>query len=464
MNINKYFLTIIFTITLLGFILRFYQYDTISNETESFDEVFYAWGGASLIQEGIPTSWSWFEQYTNEYLREEYGTIFRIVSPVIEKPPLYFIINGLLINFAGPDNYFKTPHSLFRIIPLLLSIATIFLTGLLASKIFNKQIGLLSALLYATIPNIILANRLSLTENLITPIILLSLYLFSTDSVHKITTKTYAIGFLSAAALLTKQVGIIVALSFISIYLYLRLLRKAFIISLFLAIALISYITYAAYYDWNLFLQLNNQWRIAHTLAGLPEVISSIFRYPGFGPKNHPYLDGTMLAAILILFTAPFWIINNTKNKLQSLFLYVPFLYLILISLNESGSTPFTYFNWYIYPLFPFAIILLAKIFSDFYKKPNILYLMFFQLLIGSSIVRNTFITFPRIYHYLWQYTFIILLITGFSIFFLKREISKTIIIILFSLLILSNIYTVINIEKIYRYGIVHSDLSLFNV
>ncbi|MFN7864998.1 MAG: glycosyltransferase, partial [bacterium] len=54
-------------ITVLGFILRYYQYDSLPHYNLTQDEFAFSWSGMSLIQEGVPTSWS-FLSPTDDFL------------------------------------------------------------------------------------------------------------------------------------------------------------------------------------------------------------------------------------------------------------------------------------------------------------------------------------------------------------------------------------------------------------
>ena len=157
---RKSFLILLALITVFGLFLRLIDYDKVPPPGEAFDEVHYAWGGAIWIKEGTPKSWSNFDSYTNVEYLERYGIKWRIVTPLIEKPPLYFLLSGLTVIASGVNDIFSVSHSVIRTLPIIISIFTIFLTGLFASRIFGNQIGLLSVLIYATVPTIILANRI----------------------------------------------------------------------------------------------------------------------------------------------------------------------------------------------------------------------------------------------------------------------------------------------------------------
>ena len=460
---NKTFLILLVLITIFGLFLRLIDYDKVPPPDEAFDEVHYAWGGATWIREGTPRSWSNFASYTNFEYIERYGIRWRVVSPLIEKPPLYFLLSGLTVIVSGIDDVFSVSHSIIRILPISLSVPSIFLTGLFASKIFGNQVGLLSAIIYTTVPTIILANRMSVTENLITPFALLAFVIIARLKNRFSQSALLLLGIISTLAFLTKQIGVSIAASIILIFLKLKLTKNAFVIGLFGFLGIAIYFLIGAYYDWDLFLSLQKDVRIGHTLSGLPEMAGAIFRFPGIGPKNHPFLDGAILAGYILLFSSPLWILKEEKeNFLKNLLLISPFIYLLLLVIGQSGADPFTFFGWYLYPLFPFLAIVLAKFLWDFYKKPQLLSLILLNIIIGSSIIRFIFITVPRQYQYLWQYAFIMFFLLSLGVLHRQRKIQKLFLIGMFAVFILVNIYTIFNMRQIYEYSIKGLDFSLF--
>lgn len=447
-------------LTLIGaasFFLRFIHYDISPPINEAFDEVHYAWGGATWIHEGTPRSWSNFDSYQNVDYIEKYGVKFRIVEPLVEKPPLYFLASGLTINILWKGDVFDSPHSIIRILPLLLSISTVVLVGIIGRKFYNSQTGLLASSLYAVTPTIALANRLSVAENLLTPLFLLLIVMLAPEKANLNLTKAIIAGIISFLAILTKQIGITCSIVAIAFF-YLNKRFVGIILVLICSIlAILTYISIGMFYNWELFLKLQQDVRIGHTLSGVPETIFSIFRFPTIGPKNHPFIDGQILLGYILLFSSPLWMKINIKNILLILF---PFAYLLFLAIGQSGSTPFSFFGWYLYPLFPFLMILSAKIFYDFYKKPKLSVAIILLLTVGLSTIRFLFLALGREFYYLWQYSYILLIIATFAIFLLNKKLSNFIIITLFIIYLSINIVTDLNLPSIYE-NVALNDKSL---
>ena len=145
---NKYFLVLFNLVVFLSLILRLHNYDRIPPFAATQDEFMYPWAGMTFIQKGIPTSWSWFESYPKRDVVVFWGAQYPLVSPWLEKPPLYPLISGSFVLATGVDQMNQVRLSTIRLIPIALSIFTIILTGLLAKNFFGKTVGIISALLY----------------------------------------------------------------------------------------------------------------------------------------------------------------------------------------------------------------------------------------------------------------------------------------------------------------------------
>src|SRR3990167_3527923 len=407
---NKIFLILLSLITVFGLFLRLIDYDKVPPPEEDFDELHYAWGGSSWIVEGTPRSWSYLSSYEKYEYIESHGIRWRIVSPLIEKPPLYFLLNGVILNFLSKGDIFSIEHNKIRILPIALGTVSIFLTGVVATSIFTRQIGLFAAFLYSIVPTVVLANRMNVTEALITPLALLITYFLTKASyAKKINLIIFAGGVISGLAVLTKQVGLALPLSAFAFFLLRKQWGNLFIILGFVILSFVLIFFVGWIYDLELFLKLMNDLRV-HTLAGLPETILSIFRYPGISAKNRPFYDGTILASWILLFTTPFWMPNFIQEKTREitksktfLLLVVPFAFLVLISVGESGSGPFNFFGRYVFPIFPYLMMMFAFFIYKTWKRPGFAEILFLFLIVGSSTVRFLFLNLQRQYHYLLQ-------------------------------------------------------------
>ena len=468
---NKTFLILLTLITAFGLFLRLIDYDKVPPPEEDFDELHYAWGGSSWIVEGTPRSWSYLSSYEKYEYIESHGIRWRIVSPLIEKPPFYFLLNGVILNFLSKGDIFSIEHNKIRILPIALGTVSIFLTGVVAAGIITKQVGLLAAFLYSIVPTIVLANRMNVTEALLTPFALLITYfLTKLIFVSRINLLTIVIGIISSLAVLTKQIGLAFSLSAFAFFLLRRQWGNIFIILGFVILSFGLIFLVGWIYDIELFFKLTKDLRV-HTLAGLPETILSIFRYPGISAKNRPFYDGTILASWILLFTAGFWINSfiNDKNKEITksktfLLLILPFAFLSLMALGESGSGAFNYFGRYVFPLFPYLMVVFALFIFRIWTRPGFFEVLFLLLFVGSSTIRFLFLNFPRQYHYLWQYSLLLLGILLLVFWPLGLKVRRILLLFYFLIFVLINLIVDFRLLNLYGPSVEQSQriLELF--
>lgn len=451
MNPFRKFLIFAVTIALFGLFLRLIDYQKVPPFDVTKDEFFYPWSGMTFIKTGNPTAWSLFDSYTEAEVVYKWGTWYRIVSPWVEKPPLYAIMSGLVVIASGAADMFDVRLSVIRLLPIFLSFSTIILIGLVARKFFDDNVSYLSMIFYATVPTIVMANRLSLVENLLTPLVLLGIYIFSEDFKSKFTKnlRIYSVGIVVALCLLTKNIGIALPLVFIWILLREKNYKDFSIIFIFSTIFTLVHPLIGYIYNWELFLNVMRDYQRIHALVGPPEVVQTIFRFPIVGHQwDRLFLDGGMLAGYILLFSSPF-ILHKFDERKSTLLLGFPLLYLLVLSLLESGSTPYSFFGWHVYPLFPFMMILLAKAAHELINKPNLIQMLFFFLLLGFSSLRFLTILMPEITKS-WQpiaFLTVSILIVGLMF---RRNLDKAVIYGALTIFLIINVLVVFSLNQIY--------------
>lgn len=447
-------ITLFLGIVSLGLVLRFLNYATMPPFGETRDEFMYPWAGLTLIQTGVPSSWSYFESYTNTHSISLWDQEFRIVTPWFDKPLLYPLITGSFVYILGAREFGDVSLTTLRLVPVLLSGITMVLVFLFANKLFSTRIAFLSLILYATIPSIVLGNRLSLTENLLTPLALLTLYLTHTLSLTSVK-NVVVLGILCGLAFHTKQIGAIVMVYPLSFLITQKRIKSAIIfMSTFLTFVCIHF-GIVGWYDLGLYLRVMSDFRVAHALVGLPELIQTIFRFPTLSQKTRLFLDGSTVVGLMTLFMSP--VSRFIDGKKLAALTFFPFSYIGLLTLIESGATNFSYFGWHIYPLFPFIAIALALYFNYVYEKRSLLLLAIPLLILGSSTIRFVFLPLPVSLHYLWQYVFVACSSVVALVWLLKTK-RQFVLICLFALLIVSNIWAVVASPQFYPTTPAHLD------
>ncbi len=458
-----------------GVFLRFIDYDKTPPFGETQDEFFYPWAGLTWLNTGNPVAWSWFPSYPQRQVVIKWGINYPLVSPWIEKPPLYTLLMGLFMKMHGTTDIFNVRLSVVRIVPIILSFLTIIFTGILGMKVFSVRHGLLAALLYAVVPTIILANRLSLTENLLTSLILLALiiYLDNKLSVRKYL-QAVLVGICAGLTILTKNIGIAAGISLLCLYFLRKRWSGVLITGILCLLGFLIHPAIGLYYDWNLYQGVMHDYQREFANSGLPELIPTIFLYPTIGSKDHVFLDGSMLAGYLLFFTSPFWLLNNFTNASTELKLVkkrgyfnnlfpeispqyhskialviFPFFYITILAMLASGAK-FSYYGWHLYPLFPFLIILLTDIILYFWQKIDLFISLFIFLFLGFSTIRFIFLFLPKEVLPQWPTVIASLGVLMSICLILPKKPRQAIYLFLFFIYIGVNIITVFNLSHIY--------------
>lgn len=113
-----------------------------------------------------------FEQYFDLAIRIVQGYGFSTAAgPTAFRAPAYPLLLALFFNITGISLFVA------KLVNVLLGTLTVLGTFLVAKAVFNEQIGLVAAIIVALTPGLILYTPVLASENLATPLLLLSLWL-----------------------------------------------------------------------------------------------------------------------------------------------------------------------------------------------------------------------------------------------------------------------------------------------
>lgn len=402
---------LLFIILKHSFYLRSIGYDQIPETFVILDERTNVWHGLSIKKTGIPSAWSNLGLYKlgtggdvrelnlipNEYespnffnfidypkpvyvlypfdLGEKKGMKhLGLVQPYLDHPPLGALVLASFVSDKVKTFSDLTPFE-FRKGSLWLGVVTTALIFFLGWQLFNNPwIGFLSASIYGTVPTFILLSRYALLENVLNPIMLLSLNLLLFS--QRINTSYLRVvlvlaGIASGFAALTKIIGWFVLVIGI-------LLLRQWKINLkdMLFFIVPSTVVGLLYFAWGLYLA--------------PGLFVDIFRYQGLergfigsinflvtstriGILNFP-LDGWWIGGFLSLILIPF-------KKEYAMLLLGSFI-VIITALFLGGAN----YPWYFIPLIPFMCIASAIFIWRIATNPNPLHiLILFAVFISSS-------------------------------------------------------------------------------
>lgn len=376
---NKKFLTILFLVLILflGFYLRHQNLTIYPRHGATFDEFAWTWLGINLIQEKVPISWSPHPLYEDIDEIKYQGASFLLVKPYLEHPPFFGLVAGSFALVNGVEDMYDVTLSKIRPLALLLGVFSILMLFLLMNELYGRRIALISALLYATIPTIVIGSRIVQNENFFIPFWLLSLFLISKYLKNNKSIFRNLVAIICGLLILSKIPWIAAAFSIVLIFLALKKYKDIFKFLLIVIPIALIYFLYGFYFDKDLFLNLWNLQLNRYDLSF--DSIFALFLKPYLVDRF--YTDGWIIFGWIAMF------LLFLKDKKKNLFIISGFISYFLIFLTAIPDEPSH--GWYRYPFYPFLIASIAVFIKDYFAK-NWLLTFIFLVFIGTSLLAHT--------------------------------------------------------------------------
>ncbi len=458
--IKKSFKVLVFlAIVVLAFFLRRRDYAQIPIPGQSVDEYSYSWVGLSLLKTGMPIGISGISGYQNQFPRyinvdRLYQTLssdpLTINYPWMDHPPLLGLITGGYATFSGANVFEDTSSLLIRRPIIIIGTISVALLMIFVWINFGFFSSVLSGLIYATTPLVVLSSRMIQAENAIIPCLLavmicLSLYFKSQKDYWLIFT-----AIISGLATLFKLTGIVCYLYVFLILLFEhKKINQKFIkdFSFYLLIALpISslFLFYGLSYGFKNFFAI---------------FFSNTNRFYGIGSsaiidliRNQRLTQHKFLPEIWLFlgwFTFLFSLIKKNFFSHTSSVNIAIFSYLIVYLI--FGSQPY---GWYTFPFWPFLIISLSVWIINSLKQNQYILISFILslILMGSNISRVIGIFDFQPVAPWWRFGLTLILFILFIKFIVKNSknlIFKALIIIFITIALYFNLryFNLINLD-----------------
>ncbi|MGD9129801.1 MAG: glycosyltransferase family 39 protein [Candidatus Woesebacteria bacterium] len=343
----------------LAIFVRFWKMEFIPYESDG-DELAYVFAGLSMIDHGIPTSWSSFGYHypeENNYGEFEMGDelhrnqeTYSFVRPWFDHPFLLPVIVGWTSKLFAYNFPSAPPAIIIRLPILFLSALSLTFLYLISKKLFGFKSALFTLIIVAFSPAIILGQRMVVGENLYLPFILIAIYLLLISKKIRL----LPLILLTLVAVLSKTTGalilIIISLHFLIHKDYKKMFK--YIIASLISIASV-FILYAAVHDWSLFLTVIQ--KQSFRLLGWANP-SFVLSNPGF--LNFVLLDASYYL-ILILGAVAIFLMGDSK---QDKFLKLSVLASLIMIWATSAEQDML--GWYKLPFFLLLAILMGKTFK----------------------------------------------------------------------------------------------------
>jgi 4-amino-4-deoxy-L-arabinose transferase-like glycosyltransferase len=352
------------SITILGAVLRLHNYDSFPPDNWTADEYAFAWSGMSLIQDHLPTSWSWLSPYQDSpvVVWQEKMSRYQLVTPWFDHPPLFGLIVGAAAILRGEKEFFACTLSTIRIPSLILGIASIILLYILSKKLSSTSVAVITSLIFATNPNTVFLSRLALSENLILPLSLAAILCFLKYEETGKNKYFYMAAIWAGITPLVKMTGLFLVGVLLALLLYNKKWKKASILLAIAGLGLLAYLAYGMIYDYELFRQIyQEQSARLDSRFGYFSILKYIIL------PNLFFEDAWLIFAWLTLLI---FAKNKVKEKVDKIIIFSVVSYILLLIL---GGAQRHFWAWYVIPLYPFLFLSLGIFFDDLRKSPNFL-------------------------------------------------------------------------------------------
>jgi PA14 domain-containing protein/dolichyl-phosphate-mannose-protein mannosyltransferase len=342
----------------VAFLLRWYQFDLIPFHHETADEYQHGWEGWTLLHEGEPTAWTFYPQYyPPDSIRSVrwFGDPYHLARPYFDHPPGFSLLVGAASTLMGARQMWDCTLARMRWVPLLLGLLTTALVARAGWALLDPLAGTLAALLYATLPTLVLGNRLVKAENLLAPVLLaqtlwLERYLREGRRAELLKT---ALGIV--AAIWAKATGVAVPLAAALIMAPARRWREISMMAGAAAAALIAYLIYGAVFGWEIFTRILGlqaskaiALRTALDLAGISRIVELQF--------------GGGWYLWLALATA-----TMAMGKHRRLLAPAAVYFAILVATADVRGV----YGWYRLPLYPYLCLAGGLMLADWWKEKD---------------------------------------------------------------------------------------------
>lgn len=429
-----------FLVALLAYHLRLQQFYSFPPVGDTEDEVKYAFNGLSLIQKGVPESWSWWDDYGQFETLHIRNSEYRMVKPYFDDPPGFALLQGAYAISKGMDTYEKVEAGALRWPMLKLGALNVFLLFLLVFLVSGFWPALLAGLIYATVPSFVLGSRLPLAENFLVTLTLTSLLLLLWYLKKNSKLILILCSLVAGMAVLVKQTGIFIPIAVVLLLWASKKNKAAITSGIFGLFFLILWYGYGYYYNWNLFIHL--QGLFSGRELNLPKMIMHFFDTFRISEKMMS-TDGWIIWGWISLIIFSLW--RTSKEKLSRL---IPIIavgsYLVLFAIM-SGHLK----GWYRFPFYPFLAWAMAVGFVELFKQPRFLYTFFWLTIPGfASLIAGTGENFwgqpqVRLYQLLFPLVLAPFLLNELKENLAWKRFSQVILIAVFVLMIWFNIRTI---------------------
>lgn len=150
--------------------LRAHHFADYPRPNQTADEYAWTWAGMTLLETGVPRSWSWLPGYPDAQMITWRGHEYRMVQPWLDHPPLFALAMGAWMRAFKYRDPLRVNLSAMRVPMLWLFAAQFWLLAALLSRMGDRRLMLLTLLVLAVCPLSVFNGRLVVAESLFVPL------------------------------------------------------------------------------------------------------------------------------------------------------------------------------------------------------------------------------------------------------------------------------------------------------
>lgn len=367
-----------------GLGLRLFDYDVMPDMRVNGDELFATWNGWQLVEDGSTVGWSlWARTYDDKVQHETisvWGQRWNLIRPYFEHPPLMHSLVGVAAHAGGADHFTHSKLKHTRLVPILLSLVALTLLFLVARKLSpTGPAAHFAALLYATMPTIVLQGRAIKEEALLVPLMLGAVLAFLHWRDTKRLRPLLVAAVCAGLCTVTKIPGFAVVIA-LGMLVAAEGETKAFWIASTVGIvtSVGLLLGFAAAIDWDVF------WFTTSHQARRPMHFNIFSRWFDVTLVNHNVIGRGWM---LFLWLASAVAYRRMSRKDRAVWTVPLIVYLLAIAVGAGSWT----FGWYAMPLFPWLCLGAGVFLADLWERPGLFGGMIVALLLVMYTLNFTF-------------------------------------------------------------------------
>jgi 4-amino-4-deoxy-L-arabinose transferase-like glycosyltransferase len=346
--------------------LRSFDYELVPDFRDNGDELFAAWNGFSLLDEGKSRGWSlWYARYGDKVQVQPtrwMGTNeFKVITPYFEHPPLLHLLAGAAAKLGGAKHWIETQHRYTRLVPVLLSVLCTWLVIAIGRSLSPKSAGpYLGGLLYAAVPTIALQGRVVKEEALLTFLMLLGCLCFLRYRQHGLMRDLIFASLAFGLCALTKVTGVVFVPVLVMWLTAERAYREAIIAGAIGLSVSALLLVYGAILDWD-----NFWFATVYQAVNRPSHFNILLRFFDDALINQTLIGRGWLLFLWLAFVS--WV-SRQATSTRRVVLIPLIVYLFAIAVPSGNWT----FGWYAQPLYPWLCLGAGAFFAEAFERPSL--------------------------------------------------------------------------------------------